>query len=91
MSEPNMGFVVLGPVLGPADNAISHVSNHAVHLVTKGRKSEPKSFQETKNCKSWRREGMMQKSTSARADCMQLPLMKGMNSTYTLESRQEKQ
>ena len=33
---------------------------------------------------------MMQKSTSTRADCMQLPLMKGMNST-TLESRQEKQ
>ena len=43
MSEPNMGLVVLGPVLGPADNAISHVSNHAVHLITKGRKSEPKS------------------------------------------------
>ncbi len=44
MSEPNMGFVVLGPVLGPADNETSPVSNHTVHLLTQGRKSEPNSF-----------------------------------------------
>ncbi len=35
MSEPNMGFVVLGPVLGPA-NKISPVSKYAVHPALKG-------------------------------------------------------
>ena len=76
MSEPNMGLVVLGPVLGPADNAISPVSDHAVHLITQGRMSEPKSSREMKQCKTQRREGMMQRSISTKADCMQLPLIK---------------
>ena len=73
MSEPNMGFVVLGPVLGPADNNISPVSSYKVHLITRGRRSQPNYLHEMKKCKTWRREKMMQKSISAKADCM--PLM----------------
>jgi len=56
MSEPNMGFVVLGPVLGPEDNEIRPVSNCAVHLIAQGRKSEPNSFDDIKKIQTWMSE-----------------------------------
>ncbi len=35
MSEPNMGLVVLGPVLGPADNACSASSHQRAQVRAK--------------------------------------------------------
>lgn len=72
MSEPNMGLVVLGPVLGPADHEVSPVSDHAVHLLTRGRKSEPNSSHEMKKCKTQRREGM-KPVLSAITQCIPTP------------------
>lgn len=89
MSEPNMGFVVLGPVLGPADIETGPVSIYKVHLIAQRRKPAPNSFHEVNTFKPWGRDGMMQTSVNAKADCMQLPLIRGVDSTYRPEGRQE--